>query len=390
MLSAGDVRAAFSSAFGRECDVVTRAPGRVNLIGDHTDYNEGFVLPIAIEQCTWVACAARDDNEARVATIELDEEHEWRLDQCDASDAPHWATYLIGVAQLLRNAGAHLSGFDLLIKSDIPPGGGLSSSAALVVSTALALGNVSGEPLETTEMIDLCVRAERDYAGVPCGLMDPAVALLAKEGAALSLDCRSRRHEFVPVTLPDCELLVIDSGVRHNLADGEYELRRRQCASAVEYFRSTDADVAALRDVRSATVRSHASQMDPLLVARALHVASENERVRDAVGALRDCDAAGFGQLMNASHRSLRDDYEASCPQADRLVDFVRSDPGTFGARLTGGGFGGCVVVLASLAAADRIVSVLGGDSAPACASVYRVRPAAGAGIHVASARQGA
>lgn len=370
----------FSELFGRPCEAMARAPGRVNLIGEHTDYNEGFVLPVALDRCTWAAAAGRTDGWIRVHSAALGERHEWALDDWPRDALPGWTAYPAGVAALLRERGARLAGVDLLVESDVPIGAGLSSSAALEVSTALALAALCGEPLESSELIDLCRRAEHEFAGVPCGIMDQSAALLARAGHALLLDCRTREPRHVPLRLDGHSLLVVDSGVRRRLAEGEYAARRAQCEAAVAYFRRRNAAVRALRDVTSETVRAHASQMDPLAAARALHVAGEDERTLAAAAALERSDAAALGALLSESHASLRDHFEASCAEVDRLVDALCGVSGVRGARLTGAGFGGCLVVLVgdeALPAAEAAVCATGGEVRP----LLTVCGGAGAGV---------
>jgi galactokinase len=378
------LREQFRERFGAAPAAVARAPGRVNLIGEHTDYNDGFVLPIAIEESTWALAAERKDGLARVYSANLDETREWPIDAWPRAELPHWTSYVAGIAAMLRRRKARLAGFDLLIASDVPVGGGLSSSAALSVSTLMSLGFLAGEPLETSEFVDLCRQAEHEFAGVPCGLMDPSASLLAKAGHALLLDCRTRKNEHVPLELGDARLFVIDSGVRHELAAGEYAKRQKECQTAVAYFKRVNPAVRALRDVSSDTVRSHALQMDPLAASRALHVTSENERVQAAVLALKRRKLDVFGALMRESHVSLRDQYQVSCRELDELFDLLRKLPGVLGVRMTGGGFGGCVLVLAKESAIAAITERVereysaGRDES---ARIFPVSPGAGAEV---------
>ncbi len=378
------MRDQFAVRFQAPCSVVARAPGRVNLIGEHTDYNDGFVLPIATEQDTWAAASARRDDLVRVFSREFNDEQSWAIDDWQPCDYPHWTSYVAGVASVLRERGARLPGFDLLIQSAVPPGGGLSSSAALETATALGLTHLAGEALEAREMIDLCRRAEHEFAGVPCGLMDQSVSLLAKPGTAFLLDCRTREHQYIPCDLERHVFVVVDSGVRHELAAGEYARRQQECRQAVEYFRRLDRGVKALRDVSPDIVRRHRSRMDVPAGARALHVTSENERTLAAADALRAGDLAEFGRLMSESHGSLRDDYEVSCRELDQLVRIICSVQGVRGARMTGGGFGGCVVALTLEAAVPDIERAIR-EQYEACptraARLLRTCPSRGASI---------
>ncbi|MFQ5805424.1 MAG: galactokinase [Phycisphaerae bacterium] len=383
-MNQSEMRDRFSARFQAACDVVARAPGRVNLIGEHTDYNEGFVLPIATEQDTWVAGVARRDGVARVFSSELGQEQTWPVDAWRAADLPHWTSYVAGVASLLAWRGAGPRGFDLLIRSSVPPGGGLSSSAALETATALALTHLAGERLEARELIDLCRRAEHDFAGVPCGLMDQSVSLSARPGTAFLLDCRTRDYQYIRCDLDRHVFVVIDSGVRRELAASEYARRQQECRQALEYFRRARPRVEALRDVSLETVSAHASQLDSLAAARARHVVSENERTLAAAEALRGGNLAEFGRLMSESHRSLRDDYAVSCRELDELVRIVSSVEGVLGARMTGGGFGGCIVALTLEDRVPRIEQVIrdeydAGRAQPA--RLLRTRPSRGASI---------
>lgn len=381
-MDASEVRGRFAAHFGREPSVAARAPGRVNLIGEHTDYTEGFVLPMALHESTWVAVDARADRRAGAFSATFGESAAWELDALETAALPHWARYVAGVAALLLRRGARLPGFDVYIASDVPVGGGVSSSAALEVSTALALAFLAGEPLESRETIDLCRAAEHEFAGVPCGIMDQSASLLGRRDHALLLDCRTRDVEHVPVAFRDAGFAIVDSGIRHELAAGAYAQRLRECEQAAAYFQRLDPQVRTLRDVPSATVRKHLQQMPPPTGIRALHVATENERTLAAAAALRAGDAAEFGRLMNGSHDSLRDLYEVSLPEVDELVDRLRRMPGVLGARMTGGGFGGVVLVLVRSAALNGLRERLEAFHTPRLPNgelVMPVRPGPGA-----------
>ena len=375
---------AFTDRFGRPCAAIASAPGRVNLIGEHTDYNDGFVLPMALEQRTQVAVAPRDDQQIRAAAIDLNEECTWPLTDWNAESYPHWTSYIAGIAALLRRRGAHLAGADILIRSAVPVGSGLSSSAALGVATAKALIQLSGEAIGTTEVADLCRAAEHEFAGVPCGIMDPFISLLGQADTALLLDCRSRTWQHIPLRLDGHTVVIVNSGVRHELAAGEYALRQKQCAAAVAYFQRLNPSVRALRDVDVALVRAHALQLDPLAAARALHVTTENARTFQAAEALRRGDLATLGRLMAESHRSLRDDYEVSCRELNQLVNIVSRVAGVVGARMTGAGFGGCIVAIARSDALPLIEAAVRAQYDAAGfgpARVWTSRPGPGAAV---------
>lgn len=386
-MSPSALPSAFLARYGRPAACAARAPGRVNLVGEHTDYNDGYVLPIAIEQSLWAAAAPRDDDVLRVYSDALRDRHAWPLSRGPDAGAPRWTRYVHGVATLLRPRTPSLRGADLLIAGDLPLGGGLSSSAALEVCTALALCGLAGCDLPLEELAAIGRAAEHEFAGVPCGLMDQYASLLSRQGCALLLDCRSRRFEHVPCRLDRHALLVVDSGVRHELAAGEYAARRRECGEALELLRRACPQAAALRDVTPADVAGCAADQAPRwdagalrLLSRARHVVTENERTLAAAAALRAEDWPELGRLMSASHASLRDDYQVSCAELDAIVDDLERCPGVLGARMTGGGFGGCVVALVEERRADRVAAQLGhaGDAA-ARRLVLRVRPGGGA-----------
>ncbi|MCH8806708.1 MAG: galactokinase [Planctomycetes bacterium] len=386
-MDARRVRDEFAARFDRPCEVVARAPGRVNLIGEHTDYNGGFVLPFALEQSTRVAGAARLDDVARVYSVELDEEARWPVQRWRDNARPAWTSYVAGVGNALLELGACPCGFDLLIQSDVPIGSGLSSSAALEVATAMALSRLVNATMQPDDLARLCCRVERDFVGVPCGIMDQFVSVLAEAGAALLLDCRQESWDHIPIRLGGYEFLVIDSGVRRRLAMSAYERRRLECDQAVAFFQGVNPKVRSLRDVSVRDVHEHRSAMDADLAARSLHVVTENERTRAAAAALRGGETKRLGQLLLESHRSLRDDYRVSCEELDALVDILTNVEGVLGARLTGAGFGGCVIGIARegcIARVERALKDKYDDAGIGCSRLMRVRPGRGASIEYA------
>lgn len=331
---------------------IFRAPGRVNLIGEHTDYNDGFVLPIAIDRATRVAAAPRDDRRVEVTSLAL-EGPPARFDL----DAPYarrdWSDYVQGVAVSLMEEGMPLRGANLLIESDVPIGSGLSSSAALEVSSALAFLGVAGAVLDRRRLAQVCQRAENQFVGMPCGIMDQFIACLAERKHALRLDCRSLAYEQVPLPIDAAHIVVCDTLVKHSLASSAYNERRRECAEGVRRLQAHKPDIRALRDVDPATYEALAHHLPEVVRKRCRHVVYENARVLQAVQSLRAGDLTAFGRHMYASHESLRDDYAVSCSELDFLVDAARRLPGVFGARMTGGGFGGCTVQLVAPDATD-------------------------------------
>jgi galactokinase len=383
MSPADRARAAFASVFGAVPSVLARAPGRVNLIGEHTDYNDGYALPCAIDRETVVAARARADGIVR--TVAADDGH--REDRFAVAGPiaptaqPHWANYVRGVVAALIGAGHAIGGAELAIAGNVPQGAGLSSSASLEVAVGQALKMLFDLDVTPTALALAGQRAEHEFAGCLCGIMDQLVSAHGKAGHALLLDCRSL--ETTPVPLPaDAAVVIIDSRIQRGLVDSAYNLRRQQCEQAAALF-----DVKALRDVSPSHFAARESDLDPLLRRRARHVVSENERTLAAAAVLRAGDLKRMGALMRVSHASLRDDFEVSLPAIDTLVDLVNSVIGeNGGARMTGGGFGGCVVSLCPQELAPTIeAAVMRGYRSPGgeAAVVHLCRAADGAGAVV-------
>ena len=323
-----------------------RAPGRVNLIGEHTDYNDGFVLPMAIDRETIVAAAARDDRLLRVRSSFLAEPVEIDLDRPGSPRRGVWFDYVEGVARALITRGKLLRGADLLIESNVPIGAGLSSSAALEVSIGLALLGVSDQALDPLSLALAGRDAEHAYVGTMCGIMDQYAATLGQANRALLIDCRSLESRQIPLNLPDTAIVVCDTHVKHNLASSEYNIRRAQCEEGVRLLRPVLPGIAALRDVNILQFESHQDVLPKKIRQRCRHIITENARTLSAAEALEAGDLKKMGSLMAESHTSLRDDYEVSCRELDLMVEIARSLRCVFGARMTGGGFGGCTVNL--------------------------------------------
>ncbi len=330
-----------------------RAPGRVNLIGEHTDYNDGFVLPAALELCTWVAAAARPDRRLRIQSLRLGAAIEFDLDDPAPSPRRDWSDYVRGVAVMLAQAGHRLVGTNLLIDSEVPIGSGLSSSAALEVSTGYALLDLASVAVDRTRLALACQRAENEFVGMRCGIMDQFVSCHGAAGHALLLDCRSLTFRLAPIT-PSVRLVISNSMVRHELAAGEYNLRRAECERGVALLAPSMPGVRALRDVSMAELMAHATALPELTFRRCRHIVTENDRVLRAGAALDAGRVEEFGRLMNASHVSMRDDYEISCRELDILVELAWDVEGVLGSRMTGGGFGGCTVSMVRADAVER------------------------------------
>ena len=322
-----------------------RAPGRVNLIGEHTDYNDGFVMPAAIGLSCVVAIAECQEQHLVVHSENLQETVEIELDSRPAQRRRQWSDYVQGVAVVLQQSGTRLKGGNLLIQSDVPIGSGLSSSAAIEVATGLALLSNSGAELERLELARLCQRAENEFVGAHVGIMDQFTACFGQAGHALLLDCRSLEYRLLPLPA-GATLVICDSGVRHALSGGEYNARRAECETGVRVLARHRPQVRALRDATLADLEQHRSELGDVVYRRCRHVVTENARVLQAAEALERSDLREFGRLMAESHRSLRYDYEVSCYELDLLVELAAGRNGVYGARMTGGGFGGCTINL--------------------------------------------
>jgi len=343
-----EIRREFERVYGRT-PWLYQAPGRVNLIGEHTDYNDGFVMPVAIDLRTTVAAAPRPDRHLRLHSLNFGESVEFALPEpgehpVRTQPMGHWSDYVCGVAVTIERAGYRLRGTDLLIHGAVPIGSGLSSSAALEVAAGLALLESVGHTLPGSELARLCQRAENDYVGMRCGIMDQFTSSCGRAGHAILLDCRSLEHRLLAV--PDVQVVVCNTMIRHRLAGGEYNRRRAECEEALRLLRDAVPDLGALRDVSLELLHSQRQRMPQAVYRRAFHVVSENQRVLEAAAALDRRDLATFGRLLGESHRSLRDDFEVSCDELDLMVRLAAGVEGVFGARMTGGGFGGCTVNL--------------------------------------------
>ena len=392
-MSAENLKEAFAGHYGGRAEPrVYRAPGRVNLIGEHTDYNDGFVMPAAIDFYTRVAAAPREDRKLVLRSENFGESVEFDLDETDPRPRGHWSDYPRGVAVVLERAGVRLRGAELLIRGEVPIGAGLSSSAAIEVATAFALADVSGAEVGRAELAKLCQRAENEFVGVRCGLMDQFISCHGRAGHALLLDCRTLDYALLPLPA-GVRLVVCNTMVRHELAGGEYNVRRAQCEEGVRLLARVLPGVRALRDVTTAELERLKGELPPVVYRRCRHVVGEDERVLAARGALERGDLAEFGRLMGESHRSLRDDYEVSCRELDLMVELARAQGGVYGARMTGGGFGGCTVNLVGADFVDDFRRGVGRGYEEATGvrpEIYVCAPAEGVGADAGSGGRGA
>ena len=342
----------FASQFGAQQPAVRAlGPGRVNLIGDHTDYNEGFVLPMTVDSGVYWAMSPETSRQFRFYSVNFDEWLEFGLDDIPATKPGHWSCYVVGVIAELADAGLIDGGASGVVIGDLTLGAGLSSSAALCVSTSMALQKLFEFELDAVAMIKLCQRVEHQYARVMCGIMDQFVSRLGEHGHALLLDCQNLHHEQVPIDFEQLRIVIVVSGVKRSLTESRYNERRQQCDEAVAFFAGHQADIKSLRDVGRELFEAEASALDPLIARRAKHVLDENQAVLDMVTALRRGDLSAAGEIMFESHQSLRHQFETSVAEMDSLVDIASSCDGVYGARMTGGGFGGCTVNLMQVGA---------------------------------------
>ena len=352
----------FDKTFGRPPTFIASAPGRVNLIGEHTDYNDGYVFPVAIDKYINIAVRQRSDRRVVTHALDVNESWDFSLDTLTSipAQAPAWSRYLIGVAALLQESGKKVAGIDAVITGDVPIAAGLSSSAALSVAATLAFltaGSESEVPIseqDKTKLAALCQRVEHEFAGVKCGIMDQTISLLGQEDCGLFLDCRSLAYEHVPFYLANHAIAICNTKVKRELAASEYNKRRAECERGVEILSRWLPGITSLRDITLADFKKHEEALPTLTQKRCRYVIEENTRVVEAVSALKCTDKVtshlpdesliAFGHLMNASHNGLRDDYQVSCMELDLLTDIARNITGVAGSRMTGAGFGGCTV----------------------------------------------
>jgi galactokinase len=356
-VEARDLAVEFAYRFGR-VPTVSRAPGRVNLIGEHTDYNDGFVMPAALEFATLTAASPRPDRRLRIYSMIMDETREFDLDSAPLAAAGDWSDYILGVALMLEQSGRRLTGADLVVWTDVPIGAGLSSSAALEVSCAHALLTAAALPFEPVKIAKICQRAENDFVGMRCGVMDQYISCLGVAGHALLIDCRSLVSRNVAIA-PNLRLLIANSMVRHQHAGGEYNARREACEEGVRLLRRTLGPIEALRDVTPDQLAANRRKLPDLIYRRCRHIVTENARVLEAEWALEAGDFLACGRAMNMSHVSMRDDFEITCREVDMLVGLALTVEGVYGSRMTGGGFGGCTVSLVEASAVQQVSQIM-------------------------------
>jgi galactokinase len=364
----------FERRFGTPPAFVARAPGRVNLIGEHTDYNDGFVLPMAIDRAMWIAGQPRSDQRVVGHSLDLNQTVEFSLKSITRETG--WGEYLKGVAWALQEAGHRLQGWEGVVSGDVPIAAGLSSSAALELATARVFAATSGVRWDPATMAKIGQRAENEWVGMNCGIMDQMISAAGKANHALLIDCRSLETQSVPLP-PDTVVVVLDTATRRGLVDSAYNERRAQCEAAARLF-----GVSALRDVSVAHFQRQAGQLGELTRRRARHVVTENERTLQAAEAMRHGDGVELGRLMNDSHASLRDDFEVSSDELNHMVVCAQREDACYGARMTGAGFGGCAVALIHTDAAH--------DFAATVSVCYQETTGFTPSVHICTATNGA
>jgi len=379
-MNSSELARRFQQLFGSEPRIF-RAPGRVNLIGEHTDYNEGFVMPAAIGFFTQVAIAPRADAKLSIRSSDFEGEFEFDLDHLPAQCLKSWSDYVLGIAVTLRQAGHRLSGANLMVGGGVPIGSGLSSSAAVEVATVLALLGLNQEQLPFPDVAKLCQKSENEFVGARVGIMDQFVSCMGKAGHAFFLDCRSLEFKYVPLPA-EIRLVICNTMVKHALASGSYNTRREECEEGVKVLSKWDAQVRSLRDVSPTLLDAHTNDLREVVGRRCLHVVRENQRVLGAADALRAGDLEKVGELMRESHRSLRDLYEVSCLELDIMVEAAEGLPGYCGGRMTGGGFGGCTVNLVRAGDAEEFARQI--------AARYQQKTGIVPSVYVCSAEDGA
>ena len=345
----------FKTVFAGEPAFLVRSPGRVNLIGEHTDYNNGFVLPAAINKAIYMAAGPRRDKEIHIVSLDLDRTYVVAIDQIGPSGL-HWPDYLLGVVQQLQMLGFSLGGFNCVFGGDIPLGAGLSSSAALECATAFSLNELFGLGLDPLTMVKLSQKAENVFVGVQCGIMDQFASMFGRRGQVIRLDCQSLDYAYFPFRLEGIRIVLLDSNVKHSLASTEYNTRREQCEAGVRLVRAHDPEVTSLRDVTLEELDRYVAPVDELVYRRCRFIVGENARLLAATEDLQNGDLAAFGLKMFETHEGLSREYEVSCKELDFLVEQVRDDPAVIGARMMGGGFGGCTINLVRESAITGLV----------------------------------
>lgn len=350
-----NIGAVYRQKFGGE-PLLVRSPGRVNIIGEHTDYNEGFVLPAAIDKAIYIAIGKRDDGQIQLYSQEFGESHEISVAELHKS-TKQWANYILGVADQLLLRGHAVGGFNLVVDGNVPIGAGLSSSAAVECATAFALNTLFGFGIDRMELVKVAQKAEHVYAGVMCGIMDQFASAFGRKNHVMKLDCRSLHYEYVPLNLEGFKILLLNTNVKHSLASTEYNTRRKECEAGVRLIQQHHPEVGSLRDATMEMVQRHVAPVDEVTYRRCKFIVEENIRLQTGCEDLKEGNLRALGEKMFATHEGLSKEYEVSCKELDFLVAAVKGNEDVYGARMMGGGFGGCTINLVREGAIDDLVS---------------------------------
>lgn len=350
------VQEKFQDVFGGRDHLTVRSPGRVNLIGEHTDYNHGFVLPAAINKAVYMVVSRRADDELHLVSFDLDRSYTGSVKRLEPSGY-HWPDYILGVVQQLQALGKPVGGFNCVFGGDIPLGSGMSSSAALECATAFALNGLFGFDLDPMTMVKLSQKAENVFVGVQCGIMDQFASMFGRKDHVIRLDCQSLEYTYFPFKTDGIRIMLLDSNVKHSLASSEYNTRRQQCEAGVRLVQQHHPEVRSLRDVSLEQLQAYVAPVDELIYRRCSYVVEENARLQSATADLLRGDIAAFGRELYGSHEGLSKKYEVSCPELDFLVGQIRGQQGVIGGRMMGGGFGGCTINLVEEEAIDALVA---------------------------------
>ena len=353
-----EVKSSFEQRFGIE-PIVIKAPGRINLIGEHTDYNNGFVLPAAVDQAIYLAIGKSGSSESTLVSLDMDQTFEFSINDFQPTKEKLWANYLMGVVAEIQKSGREVTGFNIVFSGDVPQGSGMSSSAALECGTCFALNELFDLSIPKVKMVKMSQKAEHNYAGVMCGIMDQFASMMGSADHALLLDCESLEYRHFPIELTDHIIVLCNSNVSHNLADSEYNIRRKQCEEGVSLLQKYFPEVKSLRDVSLEQLNAHQSELSDVVYKRCKYVIEENERVMSMTKAMEAGEIDALGEILTIAQEGMRSGYEISCPEIDFMADFANNREDVVGARMMGGGFGGCTINLVNKGSEDQFISEL-------------------------------
>ena len=353
-----EVKSSFEQRFGIE-PIVIKAPGRINLIGEHTDYNNGFVLPAAVDQAIYLAIGKSGSSESTLVSLDMDQTFEFSINDFQPTKEKLWANYLMGVVAEIQKSGREVTGFNIVFSGDVPQGSGMSSSAALECGTCFALNELFDLSIPKVEMVKMSQKAEHNYAGVMCGIMDQFASMMGSADHALLLDCESLEYRHFPIELTDHIIVLCNSNVSHNLADSEYNIRRKQCEEGVSLLQKYFPEIKSLRDVSLEELNAHQSELSDVVYKRCKYVIEENERVMSMTKAMEAGEIDALGEILTIAQEGMRSGYEISCPEIDFMADFANNREDVVGARMMGGGFGGCTINLVNKGSEDQFISEL-------------------------------